>query len=276
MNLIIDIGGTKGRWYLVDKSITSSYETNGFNPFTSSISTLEQILKNLEDKFEFNSIKNIYYYGAGISAVSKKIIVKNKLEQFFSSSKIEIYSDLFGSCRALCSNLEGVVCILGTGSNSCYFDGKKIINKINSLGYLLGDEGSGYDIGKKFLRSYLRGNLPKEIENSFKEEYDSSNDMLERVYVINNQEKFISSISIFVSKNREHKYIKAFIHDHFIHYFKNIVLKYSIKNIFMTGSIAYYFKDEIKIIAKKNELKIVNILKDPIKQLCEFHIKYKK
>jgi|TARA_B110000881_G_scaffold207884_1_gene212485 glucosamine kinase len=274
MNLIIDIGGTRGRWYVVDKSIVSSYESSGFNPFTSNINVLKDILENLEDKFKFNSISHIYYYGAGISTDNKKIIVKNQLEQFFRSSKIEMYSDLFGSCRALCNDKEGVVCILGTGSNSCYFDGKKIINKVNSLGYLLGDEGSGYDIGKKFLRLYLRGELPEKLEYSFKQEYDVLNDMLERLYINSNQEKFISSIAKFILKNKEHNFLKVFINDHFIDYFDKIILKYSSKSIYMTGSIAYYFKDEIELVAKMKGYKIIKVVKDPINQLCDFHIKH--
>jgi len=272
MNLIIDIGGSRGRWYVVDKSIVSSHETNGFNPFTSSINVLEKILKNLIDKFDFSSIKNIYYYGAGISTDNKRNGVKKQLNNFFACSKIEIYSDLLGSCRALCNDKEGVVCILGTGSNSCYFDGKKIINKINSLGYLLGDEGSGYDLGKKFLRSYLRDELPKGLKDSFKEEYDSSNDLLERLYNIDNKEKFISSISIFVSKNRDHDHIKTIVIDHFTDYFIKILSKYSSQNLYMSGSIAYYFKDEIRVVAKGNGFKILKVVKDPIDQLCNFHI----
>ena len=275
MNLIIDIGGTRGRWYIVDKSIISSYETNGFNPFTSTINVLEHILKNLKDKFDFSSINNIYYYGAGISTDNKKIIVKNKLEDFFNRSNIKINSDLLGSCRALCDNNEGIVCILGTGSNSCYFDGKIIKSKINSLGYLLGDEGSGYDIGKNFIRLYLRNSLPKDLENSFKEEYDSSSDIIERLYTIDNKEKYISSISKFVSQNKDNNHIKNFIISHFNNYFKNIVLKYSSKKIYMSGSIAYYFKDEIKEVAEKYQLKILKVVIDPISELCEYHIKYK-
>ena len=109
MKLIIDIGGTRGRWYIVNKSIISSLETEGFNPFTSDISVLRKILEDLKNSFDFSSIKTIYYYGAGISSENKTIEVKNLLQTFFVKSIIELNSDLLGSCRALCSNNEGVV-----------------------------------------------------------------------------------------------------------------------------------------------------------------------
>ena len=273
MKLIIDIGGTRGRWYIVDKSIISFFETEGFNPFTSDISVLRKILGDIKNSFDFNSIKTIYYYGAGISSENKTIEVKNLLQTFFVRSTIELNSDLLGSCRALCDNKEGVVCILGTGSNSCYYDGKKIVHKINSLGHLLGDEGSGYDMGKKFLIKYLRDELTEDINIHFSKEFDVSKNILERLYISNNREKFIASISKFVSENKENDFVHAFIHNHFNKYFDKIILKYSCKNVYMTGSVAHYFKNEIEKIAKEKGYNINEIVKDPIKQLCNFHIK---
>lgn len=273
MKLIIDIGGTRGRWYIVDKSIVSSFETEGFNPFTSNISVLRKILGDLKNSFDFSSIKTIYYYGAGISSENKTIEVKNLLQTFFVKSIIELNSDLLGSCRALSNNSEGVVCILGTGSNSCYYDGKEIVHKINSLGHLLGDEGSGYDMGKKFLIKYLRDELTEDIKIHFSKEFDVSKNILERLYLSNNREKFVASISKFVSENKENNFVHAFIDDHFNKYFDKIILKYSCKNIFMSGSVAYYFKNEIEKIAKEKGYTINKIVKDPIKQLCDFHIK---
>ena len=273
MKLIIDIGGTRGRWYIVDKSIISFFETEGFNPFTSDISVLRKILGDIKNSFDFNSIKTIYYYGAGISSENKTIEVKNLLQTFFVRSTIELNSDLLGSCRALCDNKEGVVCILGTGSNSCYYDGKKIVHKINSLGHLLGDEGSGYDMGKKFLIKYLRDELTEDINIHFSKEFDVSKNILERLYISNNREKFIASISKFVSENKENDFVHAFIHNHFNKYFDKIILKYSCKNVYMTGSVAHYFKNEIEKTAKEKGYTINEIVKDPIKHLCDFHIK---
>ena len=273
MKLIIDIGGTRGRWYIIDKSIIFSFETEGFNPFTSNISALRKILEDLKNSFDFNSIKTIYYYGAGISSEDKTIEVKNLLQTFFVRSTIELNSDLLGSCRALCDNKEGVVCILGTGSNSCYYDGKKIVHKINSLGHLLGDEGSGYDMGKKFLIKYLRDELTEDIKIHFSKEFDVSKNILERLYISNNREKFIASISKFVSENKENDFVHAFIHNHFNKYFDKIILKYSCKNVYMTGSVAHYFKNEIEKTAKEKGYTINKIVKDPIKHLCDFHIK---
>ena len=149
MKLIVDIGGTKGRWFVLDKKNQVFFKSDGFNPFTSKIDVLSGILVSLKSSFDFDSILNIHYYGAGISSENKKIEVRKVLKTFFTKSDVEINSDLLGSCRALCNDKSGVVGILGTGSNSCYYDGNNIKSKIKSLGYLLGDEGSGYDMGKK-------------------------------------------------------------------------------------------------------------------------------
>ena len=156
MKLIVDIGGTRGRWFVLDKKNQISFKSDGFNPFTSKIDVLSGILVSLKSSFDFDSILNIHYYGAGISSENKKSEVRKVLKTFFTKSDVEINSDLLGSCRALCNDKSGVVGILGTGSNSCYYDGNKIKSKIKSLGYLLGDEGSGFDMGKKILIGYKK------------------------------------------------------------------------------------------------------------------------
>ena len=276
MKLIVDIGGTRGRWFVLDKKNQISFKSDGFNPFTSKIDVLSGILVSLKSSFDFDSILNIHYYGAGISSENKKSEVRKVLKTFFTKSDVEINSDLLGSCRALCNDKSGVVGILGTGSNSCYYDGNKIKSKIKSLGYLLGDEGSGYDMGKKILVGYLRNDMPTTLKDKFSIKFDKKMDLLERLYDESNKEKFIASFSNFIHENKKNEYIRKFLQNHFSNYFENIILKYSSKNIYLTGSIAYYFKNEILMVAKEKKLIIEKIEKDPINHLCDFHYKYNR
>ena len=276
MKLIVDIGGTRGRWFVLDKKNQISFKSDGFNPFTSKIDVLSGILVSLKSSFDFDSILNIHYYGAGISSENKKSEVRKVLKRFFTKSDVEINSDLLGSCRALCNDKSGVVGILGTGSNSCYYDGNKIKSKIKSLGYLLGDEGSGYDMGKKILVGYLRNDIPTTLKDKFSIKFDKKMDLLERLYDESNKEKFIASFSNFINENKENGYVREFLQNHFSNYFENIILKYSSKNIYLTGSIAYYFKNEILMVAKEKKLIIEKIEKDPINHLCDFHYKYNR
>ena len=276
MKLIVDIGGTRGRWFVLDKKNQISFKSDGFNPFTSKIDVLSGILVSLKSSFDFDSILNIHYYGAGISSENKKSEVRKVLKRFFTKSDVEINSDLLGSCRALCNDKSGVVGILGTGSNSCYYDGNKIKSKIKSLGYLLGDEGSGYDMGKKILVGYLRNEMPATLKDKFSIKFDKKMDLLERLYDESNKEKFIASFSNFINENKENGYVREFLQNHFSNYFENIILKYSSKNIYLTGSIAYYFKNEILMVAKEKKLIIEKIEKDPINHLCDFHYKYNR
>ena len=276
MKLIVDIGGTKGRWFVLDKKNQISFKSDGFNPFTSKIDVLSGILVSLKSSFDFDSILNIHYYGAGISSENKKSEVRKVLKRFFTKSDVEINSDLLGSCRALCNDKSGVVGILGTGSNSCYYDGNNIKSKIKSLGYLLGDEGSGYDMGKKILVGYLRNEMPATLKDKFSIKFDKKMDLLERLYNESNKEKFIASFSNFIHENKKNEYIREFLQNHFSNYFENIILKYSSKNIYLTGSIAYYFKNEILMVAKEKKLIIEKIEKDPINHLCDFHYKYNR
>ena len=276
MKLIVDIGGTRGRWFVLDKKNQISFKSDGFNPFTSKIDVLSGILVSLKSSFDFDSILNIHYYGAGISSENKKSEVRKVLKRFFTKSDVEINSDLLGSCRAVCNDKSGVVGILGTGSNSCYYDGNKIKSKIKSLGYLLGDEGSGFDMGKKILIGYLRNDMPTTLRDKFSIKFDKKMDLLERLYYESNKEKFIASFSNFIHENKENEYVREFLQNHFSNYFENIILKYSSKNIYLTGSIAYYFKNEISTVANEKNLIIEKIEKDPINHLCYFHYKYNR
>ena len=272
MILIADIGSTKGDWCLVDGDKFTSIQTLGFNPYTLSNEFLIEILKILNKKIDLNQVKKLFYYGAGCNNIKYKNLVKKILSEKLINASIFVESDLLAACRATCGNKSGIVSILGTGSNSCLYDGKKIIKKIDSLGYLFGDEGSGFEMGKNIFIKYKRDDLPQDLSLSFKQMYDKNNDLLEKIYLETNTSKLVSNFSEFVFENKDHPYIDYYINEHFTSYFNKILSNYN-KRYYLNfcGSIAYHFKSYLEKISKKKEYRIGIIISKPISYLAEYH-----
>ncbi len=271
MQIIADVGATRGRWVILGEGQKKMIETKGFNPYVSKEKVLLNSLQELSKILNRDEILSITYYGAGINNNDSKKIIKKCLIKFFKNAEIYVYSDLLGSCRALCHQESGVVAILGTGSNSCYYDGKNITMQINSLGYLLGDEGSGYVLGRIFLKKYLRNEISEKISDLFQEISSFNKDNLQVVYE-KNSHKWISKISEFIHTHKEDESIKSMINSHFTYFFKEILLKYNSKNLYLSGSIAYYFENEIKDVSKLFNISIIKILRDPINHLIDYHV----
>ena len=271
MKIIADVGGTRGRWVLVNQKIIKTVETTGFNPYSFKVSSLEKIIISLKLSFIDYEVDKIIYYGAGINNIETINLVEGILKKHFKNTQIDVFSDLLGSCRSLCKNKKGVVSILGTGSNSCYYDGKEINMQINSLGYLLGDEGSGYALGRSFLKKYLRkelnGKLSKDFENIYKIRHDNYKILYEK-----NSNKWISSLANFINKNKDDKILNNLISDHFKYYFDEIICKYNSKNLYLSGSIAHFFQNEIINVSKLYNINVVKIIKDPVNHLVDFHV----
>ena len=272
MILIADIGGTKGDWCLVDGVKSTTIQTSGFNPYTLSNDFLIEILNTLKKKIDFNQVEKLFYYGSGCNNFKHKNLIKNTLSDKLINASIFVEDDLLGACRATCGNKSGIVSILGTGSNSCLYDGRKIIKKIDSLGYLFGDEGSGFELGKNFFIKYKRDELPKDLSLSFKQRFDKNNNLLEKIYLESNTSKSVSNFSKYVFENKNHSYIDNFINQHFLDYFNNILRNYDkIYYLNFCGSLAYYFKSYLKKISIKKENKIDKIISKPISYLSEYH-----
>tara|TARA_B100001287_G_scaffold155055_1_gene130386 strand:- start:171 stop:989 length:819 start_codon:yes stop_codon:yes gene_type:complete len=272
MKIIADVGGTRGRWVLVDEKIIKTVETNGFNPYSYNISSLEKIIISLKSSFIDYRVNKITYYGAGINNKETIYLVEGLLKNHFKNIQINVFSDLLGSCRALCKNKKGIVSILGTGSNSCYYDGKEINMQINSLGYLLGDEGSGYALGRSFLKKYLRKELNGKLSKDFEDIYQIRHDNYKILYE-KNSNRLISKLADFINENKNDEILNELIFDHFNYYFKEIICKYNSKKLYLSGSIAYFFEDEIKKVAGSFNINIIKIIKDPINHLVEYHVK---
>jgi N-acetylglucosamine kinase-like BadF-type ATPase len=278
MILIADSGATKSDWILIDDKGNEqlNFQFVGLNPYYLSPAEIVTILsKELIPFIETKKIKQLYFYGAGCSSVYKCMMIEEAFEDLFKNAEITIESDLLGAARALFGKKEGIACILGTGSNSCYYDGEKIANNVASLGYFFGDEGSGAHMGKTFLKDYLLGNIPEELDIAFKKEYNYTRDnILDAVYNLAFPNRFLASFSEFFANNLSNKYIFELISNSFREFFMNQIEhydNYAKLPISFTGSVAFYFEPILRQIAAEYGVKINKIMRTPIKSLAEFH-----
>ena len=277
MILIADSGSTVTDWTLIhDDESVSRYSTKGMNPFFQSQEDIEmEIRVNLFDKLNSKNFDGIYFYGAGC-VFGKQDIVRKALESFFTSPIIEVNTDMLAAAHALCGNKSGIACILGTGSNSCFYDGREILENVSPLGFILGDEGSGAVIGKLFIGSLLKNQLKEGLKESFLAEYKlEQGDIIDRVYRKPFPNRFLASLSPFILKHIEEPSIEKLVLDSFKDFFQRNVMQYKYQNekVHFVGSIAYYFREILEQAAKEMGVTIGTIDKSPMEGLINYHIK---
>ena len=276
MILIADCGSTKTDWVLCDgDSIVARVKTQGFNPTQQSADEIYDALSvELKDKIDTEAPQTIYFYGAGCAYENAINRMHTALSTIFGTKDIHIHSDLLAAARALCGHEEGIACILGTGSNSCLFDGKNITDNTPSLGYILGDEGSGAHLGRQLVSDCIKKQLPKAMCEKFLKKYNLTvAGILERVYHEPLPNRFLASFAPFLYENRK----SAEIHDLLIRCFtqffqrNTMVYRRSWLPIHIIGSIGVNFAQEIKETAESLGLSIGNIVDSPINGLIEYH-----
>ncbi|MGM9801276.1 MAG: ATPase [Candidatus Limisoma sp.] len=278
MILIADCGSTKIDWCVVENGeVKKQVFTSGINAL---LMTEEQIRETLANELaqevaEFE-IESVYYYGAGclfedICANVRRAIAANVP----SAKTIEVHSDLVAAARALCGNKEGIACILGTGSNSCFWDGEKIADNVSPLGYILGDEGSGAVLGKLLVGDVLKKQLPEELCEKFLKEYELDRQkIIESVYKKPAANRFLASLSPFLSKNIEEPAIHRLVLNAFKSFFvRNIENYKDYKNyaVSFVGSVAYYYREVLEEAAKAVDIKIGTVIKSPMEGLVKYH-----
>ena len=277
MILIADSGATKCDWILIDQNGgKKNFQTVGLNPYYVGPNEMEKILsKELVPFIENKKVKKVFYYSAGCSTVYKCMMVEDALVRIFKNAELNTYSDMFGAARALLGDSKGIACILGTGSNSCLFDGKEIVENQPSLGYFFGDEGSGAHMGKLFIKDYLLKKLPAKIDKAFRKEHNYTHDnILDAIYNMPFPNRFLASFSVFYSHHLSDKYIYDLVINSFREFFMNQVEQYTDYKtlpLSFTGSVAFYFKDILMEVAREHDLKIQKILRTPIDALAEYH-----
>lgn len=277
MILIADSGSTKTEWNLiVNNDDVRKFQTIGFNPyFIDSKGIEEELEKNILPFVNELQVKKVFFYGAGCSSLQKKDIVREPLEKFFRIAEVEVEHDLLAAARSLCGHEKGIACILGTGSNSCLYDGNEIIENVESVGYMFGDEGGGVFIGKQLITAYLRNELPVELRIKFEEKYPVRfNHILDAVYKQAFPNRFLASFSPFMFENKEHPYIYQIIFDAFDKFITYQVSKftdYSKFDLNCTGSIGFHYREILEKVAEKWDIKIGTINKTPMSGLVNYH-----
>ncbi|MEZ5008451.1 MAG: N-acetylglucosamine kinase [Chitinophagales bacterium] len=278
MILIADSGSTKTDWCLLDKGDKNAkfFKTKGINPQVQTSDWINEMLhKEIPNPIQHIPISHVYFYGAGCSSKQNNKIVGDQLKQIFNAGRIHVNHDIMGAARALCGVEPGIACILGTGANSVYFDGKDLIKKSDALGYILGDEGSGAYIGKKLVADFLYGNMPDELMLYYKDELNLSKaKIFNKVYSQPNANRYLASFCGSLEQFRSNKYVEDLLENSFDEFFKLHVLIYEeSKNvpIHFTGSIAFFYQDVLDKICHKYELQLGNFAQRPIQQLRDYH-----
>ena len=276
LKLIADSGSTKTEWCLLNGNKKKLIDTQGLSPYFLNEAQIKAILeKELLPKIKNSIPAEIYFYGTGCSNPNNVRIVKNALRSVFKNSKIAVDHDLMGAAKALCGREKGIACILGTGSNSCFYNGKKIVKNSPGLGYVLGDEGSGAYLGRKVVQYYLYNTFEPDLMDRFKAKFNTNViEILDAVYKQPLPNRYLASFAVFLKENRGHYMIENIIEDGFNDFFFNHVYKYSESwkmPINFIGSIAYGFKDVLKDMCNSYELQLGKVLKNPIEGLIKYH-----
>ena len=277
MIIIAESGSTKCNWVLCEEngSILDKIQTIGFNPYFIDQNCFINSLSSTILKKNQNDIKNIYFYGAGCSNNEKKIFIKDNLSIFFKNATIEVRHDLEAACFALFNGIPNITCILGTGSNSCFFNGKDIVEGAPSLGFIVGDEASGSYFGKKILNLYYNNKLCKELSLIFKNKYETDiNNVNNKIYNNDRSNSFLASYFPFIIENKKYDLIRQLIHfslNEFFDFHVKCFDNYKDVEVNFTGSVAFYLSEEIRCIAEKNYIKIGRIIRRPIDNLVNYH-----
>jgi N-acetylglucosamine kinase-like BadF-type ATPase len=277
IKLIADSGATKTEWCLLTGNKKNIFITQGMSPYFISAEQMENILnEELKPQIKL-SVDEVYYYGTGCSNPDNIKMVKKVFKNVFPEASVAVDHDLMAAAKALCGNEKGIACILGSGSNSCYYNGKKIVKNSPGLGYILGDEGSGAYLGKKIIQYYLYNTFDEDLRSRFDAKFvTNKTEILNAVYKKPLPNRYMASFAIFLAENRGHYMIENIIEDGLNDFFFNHVYKYKESwtlPVHFVGSIAYGFKDVLIELCKSYQLQLGKVLKNPMQGLIEYHKK---
>ena len=277
MILIADSGSTKCSWAICDMHGIQLDEskTIGFNPYFISQERILEELENSSLSSIKNKVKHVFFYGAGCSSPQKNKIIEEPFNLFFSNAKIVVGHDLDAACYAMYKGETNITCILGTGSNSCLYDGETIYENAPSLGFIAGDEASGNYFGKKIISMYFNKLLPKDLIKIFEENYECDiHTVNKKIYSNSRANVFLAEYFPFVIQTKKNKVIKKIIDetlDEFIKIHVQCFKNYRNIPINFIGSVSYFLTEEIKEAGLRNNLQIGNIIQNPIKSLIKYH-----
>lgn len=276
--LIADSGSTKTDWCVCrNGEILQALQTQGLNPYHQSEEVIAEVLMNeLKSalRTELKPDTQVIFYGAGCANEAACSRVRNVIEAVLGLTDVQVYTDLLGAARALCGHKEGIACVLGTGSNSCLYDGKKIVANVPPLGYILGDEGSSAVLGRRLLSDCFKNQLPPALQEEFLKKYNLSQEkVLERVYRQPLVNRFLASLTPFLSEHREVPEVHKLLVESFTEFLQRNVIQYRRPwlPINCVGSIASVFSAELKEAAEALGMEMGVILQSPMKGLIAYH-----
>jgi N-acetylglucosamine kinase-like BadF-type ATPase len=276
IQLIADSGATKCEWWLVDGGAERKFYTTGISPyFLGEQQIVELIEKDLKPQLEEVDVQEIFFYGTGLGNPKNVTTIINALSAIFPAAIVEASTDLLAAARALCGHKKGIACILGTGSNSCYYDGKEILKNIASLGYVLGDEGSGAHLGKKVIQYYVYNTFDEDLQSRFDAQFVTTYmEILENVYKKPFPNRYLASFTAFLSENRGHYMVENILEDGLNDFFFNHLNKYAESwtlPINFAGGVAFAFKDVLQELCNGYQLELGRVLKAPMEGLIKYH-----
>lgn len=282
IKLIADSGATKAEWCLVKENDSKkTIFTDGISPYFLDTDQITDLLNaQLKPKLKKVEVDELFYYGTGCANPNNARLVKKALQRVFPGARVNVQHDLMAAARAVCGNTKGVACILGTGSNSCYYDGRRILKNSPGLGYILGDEGSGAYLGKRVLQYYLYNTFDEDLRARFDATYVTNTvEILENVYKKPLANRYLAGFARFLADNRGHYMIENIIEDGLNDFFFNHLCKYRETwklPISFVGSIAFGFKDVLKELCSAYEFEMGRVLKNPMVGLIEYHTAIEK
>jgi N-acetylglucosamine kinase-like BadF-type ATPase len=277
MLLVADSGSTKCDW-LVSQSgkEDGKFSTIGFNPyFRTSENITAEIRKNTELCAIAPLVEELYFYGAGVSSLEMQKVVKDALAEIFVNAELTVDHDLLGAVYATSGDNTGISCILGTGSNSCYYDGQEVHEAVPSLSYILGDEASGSYYGKELLTRYLYKELPIEIHEAFEKEFNyTKEDIFTSIYQKPNANVYLAGFMKFLGRHVEHPWVKNLLFEGFTTFINIHISKYENYRevpVHFVGSLAVHFQDILKVACEKQGITVGEIIKKPVNNLLTYH-----
>ncbi|AWH85519.1 N-acetylglucosamine kinase [Flavobacterium album] len=280
MKLLVDSGATKADWIALDENGNRLFTTQtlGLSP---EVINKEEALERLEARFDIynnrNDVTSLYFYGAGCGTDRMKNFMTEIFEEFFPHAEVvSVKEDTYAAAYATNpTNEKAIICILGTGSNCSYFDGEKLHQKVQSLGYIAMDDCSGNRFGRDLVRAYYFNKMPAHLAKKFEEEYDLDADTIKHnLYKEPNPNAYLATFAKFLIQNREEPFMKALIIDAMQVFVDNYITQYENAHevpVHFVGSIAFYLKAELAEVLGKNNLKLGNVLRRPIDGLIEYH-----
>lgn len=274
--LLADSGATKCEWCLIRNGKRKTIFTQGISPYFLTIQQICELLTTeLLPPLKNTTVTEIFYYGTGLSNPNNVKIVEKALRSLFAGAKVKADHDMMAAAHALCGHTKGVACILGTGSNSCFFNGKKIVKNRPGLGYALGDEGSGAYLGKKVIQYYLYDTFDEELRYRFDDSFKTNRtEILENVYKKPLPNRYLAGFASFLAQNRGHFMVENILEDGLNDFFFQHLCKYSESwkyPIHFVGGVSYGFKDVLKELCESYEFELGRILKNPMEGLIEYH-----